>query len=219
MWGHRGGTGRRETVKGCKCRSEATRACGSWGRSPGGQGGRGHCQGGHLVNKPEGNPRPYRRTIRGWPLHAASLRPARCEPSPWAPRPFAAEAGCPPEASWGTASKGGSTRGSSPPLSGWGLARTDSPSPDWLWEAVWGQVPVDWAGGVAPRGTHRPQALPIPGHARRTRGGGEPPPLLPVSVTRDVTRDGWEGRSGGAAPGGRRVWELQRPEAPELRKA
>lgn len=34
-----------------------------------------------------------------------------------------------------------------------------------------GPVSVDRAGGVAPNDTQRPQALPIPGHARRMRRG------------------------------------------------
>lgn len=154
------------------------------------------------------------------------MAPPSHEPSPRALRAVVpgTSAGCcrgrlRPPGHLGYYKQRGRTRASSPPLSRWELARTDSRSPHWLWEAVEGQVPGAPAGGVSPNGTHRPQALPIPGHAWRTRGRGEPPPLPPVSVTRDVTRDGWEGRSRGDAPRGRRVSELQKPDAQELGKA
>lgn len=40
-------------------------AGGKWGRSPGGQVGRSHCQGSHQVNKQGGNPNHSERTITG----------------------------------------------------------------------------------------------------------------------------------------------------------
>lgn len=108
----------------CECPSAVRRACENWGRSPGGQVGKGHCQGGHLVNNPGGNPSPSGRTIRGWPLHAASLRPAPREPSPWAPRRVAAEAGCLPRPVRGLQAKGAAP--TAPPL----LSRPgDGPEP------------------------------------------------------------------------------------------
>lgn len=110
------------------------------------------------------------------------------------------ETGCFPRPAW-DCKQSGQQPWLLPSSLGLGTRPELIPELDWFWEAAWGWTPVALLGASPQMTPTAPRFCQSPGTPGE--GAGEPPPLLLVSVRRDVSRDEWE--RGGDAGRGRRV--------------